>query len=148
MAEIEERTGLEVLDRHECLALLARCSLGRIAVVDDDGRPLIFPVNFALDGNAVVLRTDPGTKLRRAAGRWVAFECDGVDSVYHTGWSVLASGVAEEVHNAAEIADLARLPLAVWSPHPKSTWVRIRPRVLTGRRIPPHSRSTAEEVPR
>jgi uncharacterized protein len=138
MAEFQPRTGLEVLERHECLALLARCSLGRIAVVDGDGRPLIFPVNFALDRDAIVLRTDPGTKLRRATQSWVAFECDGVDSTYHTGWSVLATGVAEEVHNAAEIADLDRLPLALWSPGPKSTWVRIRPRVLTGRRIPPH----------
>jgi nitroimidazol reductase NimA-like FMN-containing flavoprotein (pyridoxamine 5'-phosphate oxidase superfamily) len=146
MAEIEERTGLEVLDRHECIALLAGSSLGRIAVVTDDGRPLVFPVNFALDGDAIVLRTDAGTKLHQAREAWVAFECDGVDSVYHTGWSVLASGVAEEVHNAAEIADLARLPLALWSPGPKSTWVRIRPRVLTGRRIPPHGHSRDERI--
>lgn len=145
MAEIEERTGLEVLDRHECISLLAKSSLGRIAVVADD-RPLIFPVNFALDGDAIVLRTDTGTKLDRAREAWVAFECDGVDSVYHTGWSVLASGVAEEVHNAVEIADLARLPLALWAPGRKSTWVRIRPRVLTGRRIPPRAHSRDERI--
>jgi len=141
MAEIDVRTGLEVLDRHECVALLAKSSLGRIAVVGDGGRPLIFPVNFALDGDAIVLRTDPGTKLRYASQGWVAFECDGVDRVYHTGWSVLASGVAEEVRNAAEIAELKRLPLALWAPGPKSVWLRIRPRVLTGRRIPPYGRS-------
>lgn len=146
MAEFEARTGLEVLDRHECLSLLAESTLGRIAVIADDDRPLIFPVNFALDGDAIVLRTDPGTKLRGAAGCWVAFECDGVDGTYHTGWSVLASGVAEEVHNAAEIAHLERLPLALWSPGPKATWVRIQPRVLTGRRIPSHGRLRAEEV--
>ena len=140
MTEIQERTGLEVLDRQECLALLARCSLGRIAVVGDGGRPLIFPVNFALDGDAIVLRTNPGTKLREATRGWVAFECDGVDSTYHAGWSVLVSGVAEQVHNAGEIADLERLPLALWAPGPKSTWLRIRPQVLTGRRIPPHGR--------
>ena len=142
MAEIEERTGLEVLDRQECFALLARNSLGRIAVVGDGDRPLIFPVNFALDGEAIVFRTDPGTKLRLATHGWVAFECDGVDTVYHTGWSVLASGLAEKVRNAAEIAELARLPLALWCSGPKSTWIRIRPRVLTGRRIPPHGAGT------
>jgi uncharacterized protein len=138
MAEIEPRTGLEVLDRHECMALLSANSLGRIAVVTDGGRPLVFPVNFALDGDAIVLRTNPGTKLRRAISSWVAFECDGIDSVYHTGWSVLASGIGEEVDNAAEIARLSLLPLALWSPGPKATWVRIRPRTLSGRRIPPH----------
>lgn len=146
MGDIEERTGLEVLDRRDCLALLAANSLGRIAVVGDGGRPLIFPVNFALDDEAIVLRTDPGTKLRRATNAWVAFECDGVDGLYHTGWSVLASGIAEEVNNAAEIADLGRLPLALWAPRPKSTWLRIRPRVLTGRRIPPHGPALAEEA--
>jgi uncharacterized protein len=137
MAEIEQRTGLEVLDRHECISLLAKSSLGRIAVVADN-RPLIFPVNFALDGDAIVLRTNPGTKLRLATNGWVAFECDGIDSVYHTGWSVLASGVANEVRSAGEIADLQRLPLALWAPGPKAVWLRIRPRVLSGRRIPPH----------
>ena len=147
MAEIQERTGLEVLDRQECFALLEGCSLGRIAVVDATGRPLIFPVNFALDRNAIVLRTDPGSKLRRANRQWVAFECDGVDPVYHTGWSVLASGVAEEVHGAGEIADLKRLPLALWAPGPKSVWLRIRPRVLTGRRIPPHGQHESKALP-
>jgi nitroimidazol reductase NimA-like FMN-containing flavoprotein (pyridoxamine 5'-phosphate oxidase superfamily) len=146
--EIDPRTGLEVLDRHECIALLARNSLGRLAVVDDGGRPLVFPVNFALDGDAIVLRTDPGTKLFRARKGWVAFECDGIDSVYHTGWSVVASGIAEEVCNAAEVAELARLPLALWAPGPKSTWVRIRPRNLSGRRIPAHGQSRAQEAER
>lgn len=142
MGEIEARTGLELLDRHECLALLARSSLGRIAVVGDGERPLIFPVNFALDGESIVFRTDPGTKLRRATHGWVAFECDGVDGVYHTGWSVVASGLAEQVRNTAEIAELARLPLALWCPGPKSAWIRVRPRMLSGRRIAPHGADT------
>src|SRR5258705_13489694 len=93
--EIDRRTGLEILDRDECVALLERSSLGRIAVVID-GRPLIFPVNFALDGEAIVLRTDEGTKLFAARNGPVAFECDGTDAGYHTGWSVLATGSRSE----------------------------------------------------
>lgn len=141
--EIDTRTGLEVLDRDECVALLARSSLGRIAIVVG-GRPLVFPVNFTLDGDAVVFRSDAGTKLHGARNAPVAFECDGVDSVYHTGWSVLLTGNAEEVRNEAELARLARLPLGPWCPGPKSTWLRIRPRVLTGRRIPPHGHARTE----
>jgi uncharacterized protein len=136
-AEIDQRTGLEVLDHDECLALLERSTLGRIAVVVDD-RPHMFPVNFAIDGGSIVLRTDDGTKLHAARKSWVAFECDGTDAVYHTGWSVCAGGIAEEVDNEAELAHLAKVPLALWCPGPTPTWLRIRPRSLTGRRIPPH----------
>jgi uncharacterized protein len=140
-ADIDLRTGLEVLDRDECLRLLELNHLGRIAVVVD-GYPLVFPVNYALDADAVVFRTDAGTKLFGARNGPVAFECDGTDRVYHTGWSVLVTGHAEEVHDTGEIGRLERLPLGTWSPGPKATWLRIRPRSLTGRRIPSHTGST------
>jgi len=144
--QIDRRTGLETLDRDECVALLERSSLGRIAVVID-GRPLVFPVNFALDGEAIAFRTDEGTKLFAARNGPVAFECDGADPVYHTGWSVLVTGNAEEVQNAADVARMTRLPLQPWCPGAKSTWLRIRPRMLTGRRIPPPgSRATESEL--
>ena len=143
--EIDIRSGLEVLERHECEALLGRSRLGRIAVVVD-GRPLVFPVNFVLDGGAIVLRTDEGTKLYGARNGPVAFECDGTDSVYHTGWSVLATGTADEVHEPAEVKRLERLPLGTWCPGPKSNWLRIRPRTLTGRRIPPHGHARDERI--
>ena len=92
MSEFDGRTGLELLDWDECLALLGQCSLGRLAVVIDD-QPLIFPVNFALDNDAVVFRNDPGTKVYGARNRPVAFECDGTDAMYHTGWSVLVTSL-------------------------------------------------------
>jgi uncharacterized protein len=135
--DVDPRTGLEVLDRDECIALLGRCDLGRLAVVVS-GRPLVFPVNFTLHEGAIVMRVDEGTKLHAARNGPVAFECDGTDRVYHTGWSVLASGDAEEVTAAAEVVRFERLPLGTWSPGLKPIWLRIRPKTLTGRRIPPH----------
>ena len=137
------RTGLEELTQRECLRLARTCALGRLAVVVG-GRPLIFPVNFTLDGSAVVLRTDAGTKLEGARSGWVAFECDAIDPVYHTGWSVLISGEAEEVNDPAEIARLERLPLGPWCEGPKPVWLRIRSRVITGRRIPLHGSHAAD----
>jgi hypothetical protein len=131
------RTGLEELTQRECLRLARTCALGRLAVVVG-GRPLVFPVNFTFDGSAVVLRTDQGTKLSGARSGWVAFECDAIDPVYHTGWSVLITGEAEEVHDPAEVERLERLPLGPWCEGPKPVWLRIRPRVITGRRIPLH----------
>jgi hypothetical protein len=135
MTEFDGRTGLEVLDRDECLSLLGQSSLGRLAVVIDD-QPLIFPVNFTLDNNAVVFRNDPGTKVYGARNRRVAFECDGTDAVYHTGWSVLVTGEAAQVRDPADRDRLGRLPLGSWCPGPKAVWLRIEPKTLTGRRIP------------
>jgi len=136
-AGIDPRTGLEVLGRDDCLQLLARTPLGRLGVVVG-GRPLVFPVNFTLDGGAVILRTDEGTKLHAARNGPVAFECDGIDRLYHTGWSVLVLGDAEEARHPSEVARLERLPLGPWCPGPKPTWLRIRAKTITGRRIPPH----------
>ncbi len=145
--KIDRRTGLEELDRDECLRLAASASLGRLAVVVA-GRPLVFPVNFAFDGDAIVLRTDAGTKLHGARNGPVAFECDGIDGLFHTGWSVLVLAVAEEVLDPVEIARLEQLPLGPWCPGPHSTWLRLRSETVTGRRIPPHGRTiTEEELP-
>lgn len=138
---INPRTHLHDLDRDECFALLEGSTLGRLAVVSDDRRPYVFPVNFTVANETIVFRTDVGTKLHLALGQWVAFECDGVDSVYHTGWSVLVSGIAEAVTSRAEIAELDGLPLALWCPGPKPTWVRVRAMGISGRRIPPHGSS-------
>jgi uncharacterized protein len=135
-SRIDRRTGLEELDRDECRALMAGATIGRLGVIVA-GQPLIFPVNFALDGNTVVLRTDPGTKLHGARNGPVVFECDGIDSTYHTGWSVIVQGDAEEVRNPLEVARLERLPLGPWCPGPKTVWLRLRARSITGRRIPP-----------
>jgi Pyridoxamine 5'-phosphate oxidase len=62
MPTVDSRTGLEVLDRDECLRLLASQPVGRVAVVVD-GSPMIFPVNYALDGESIVFRSDAGSKI-------------------------------------------------------------------------------------
>jgi nitroimidazol reductase NimA-like FMN-containing flavoprotein (pyridoxamine 5'-phosphate oxidase superfamily) len=138
MRMIDDRTGLEVLAQDECLRLLRKQGVGRVAVVAG-GRPLIFPVNYVMDGKTVVFRTDEGTKLNGVtSGFNVAFEIDGIDPLYHTGWSVLMSGVARHVVDATEVAALGELPLRPWAAgerSPKSNFVRIRPDTITGRRI-------------
>ena len=53
---------LDVLDRRECLHLLATQSVGRLAVATPEG-PLVVPVNFVLDGESIVFRSDRGSKL-------------------------------------------------------------------------------------
>jgi nitroimidazol reductase NimA-like FMN-containing flavoprotein (pyridoxamine 5'-phosphate oxidase superfamily) len=134
-ASVEARTGLELLTRDDCLHLLASSPIGRLAVVVG-GQPLIFPVNYALDGEHVVFRTAEGTKLHGALHGRVAFEVDAADTVYHGGWSVLVVGRAEDVADPVERARLDALPLRPWGPGAKDRWVRVHAEAITGRRLP------------
>src|SRR5690606_4123134 len=93
---IDARTGLEIIDPDECRRLLATEDVGRLAIVDGS-TPLVFPVNYALDGDAVVFRTVPGTKLALGPRGAVSFEVDAIDRTARTGWSVLVVGHLEEV---------------------------------------------------
>jgi nitroimidazol reductase NimA-like FMN-containing flavoprotein (pyridoxamine 5'-phosphate oxidase superfamily) len=123
------------LTRDECFSLLAGQRLGRVVLVDDRG-PLALPVNFVLDQQTVLFRTDEGTKLDAVVRRGrVAFQIDGVDEATRTGWSVLVRGEAKEVTDPAELALVRRLPLYPWAPGAKGHYVRILPTSLTGRRI-------------
>ena len=88
MATVDRRTGIEVLDRDACLQLLAEDEVGRLGVITA-GTPRIFPVNYALDGDAVVLLTADGTKLRDGMRAPACFEVDDFDREARQGWSVL-----------------------------------------------------------
>jgi nitroimidazol reductase NimA-like FMN-containing flavoprotein (pyridoxamine 5'-phosphate oxidase superfamily) len=132
--KVHDRTGLEVLAPDECMRLISEHHLGRLAVVVDD-QPLMFPVNYALDGRQIVFRTDSGTKLHGADGHRVAFEIDGADPRYHEGWSVLVVGIASEEHDELRIRELEKLPLRPWGGAPKSHWMRIQRSAVSGRRI-------------
>lgn len=127
---------IETLDERECLRLLATEDVGRIAVVL--GRqPLIFPVNYVLDGKAVVFRTDPGTKLAAASLEKVAFEVDHIERETRSAWSVVIQGVGQEVTRSySRLFDHVRsLPVVPWAPGDKERWVRVVPTHITGRRV-------------
>ena len=136
MRLIDEHTGLDIIDRRECMQLLARARLGRVAVVPDGVRPTVLPVNYVLDGDWIVFRTAPGSKLTAALREGhVAFEIDGADHGGETGWSVVVSGHAEEIQDAEELARAAQLPLRPWADGDKSHFVRIPTTHVSGRRI-------------
>jgi uncharacterized protein len=129
-------TALEMLSEDECLELLGSLSVGRIAVVRD-GHPLIFPVNFILDGRTVAFRTDPGTKLDWATMGRVAFEIDSTDPLYQEGWSVLVQGLGQEVTHGFDpwSERVSSHALTPWAGGSKEHWVAIATPVFSGRRI-------------
>jgi nitroimidazol reductase NimA-like FMN-containing flavoprotein (pyridoxamine 5'-phosphate oxidase superfamily) len=132
---IEGRTWSELLSPSECWALLGKSEIGRVAVMVD-GRPEIFPVTFAVDHDTIVFRTDVGTKVHglREQPR-TSFEVDGTGPQLRSGWSVLVKGQAREVTSAEEAARLAGIELHRWAHGDKTTWIRITPDQVTGRRL-------------
>lgn len=132
-----DRNGLEVLDRSECLGLLAASRLGRIAVTFG-ALPVILPVNFCLTGDQVVFRTSVGTKLDAATCETiVAFEVDEFDPLAHTGWSVVVTGYASEVTEPTVRAELEAAPIPHWAPSRGERYIAVSTEMITGRRINP-----------
>jgi uncharacterized protein len=107
---------VSALDRDQCLRLLAGDEVGRL-VVSAGTTPTIFPVNYALDGDTIVFRTDPGTKLAHGPRARASFEVDSFDYDRRAGWSVVASGRLEEVtqYDAAVFDRVRGLPIEPWT---------------------------------
>ena len=133
MEVIDLNTGLEILGAEECFKMLATEEVGRLAVVLG-GRPEIFPVNYVVDHDGVVFRTEAGTKLEGAVGGPVAFEVDHLDRADRSGWSVILHGQAFHVSPAHRHRS-AHLALCPWTGTAKPHLVRVTPTTVTGRRI-------------
>ncbi len=125
----------ETLGPVECWLLLGQSKVGRLAVAIRN-RPDIFPVNYAVDNETIVINTAPGTKLAAAVlGRSVAFEVDLIDPETRTAWSVVVKGTAKEVTKLDELMDVEELGIEKWTPSKKGRYMRIMPDSVTGRRI-------------
>ncbi len=128
---MDEERSFDVLERDECFALLARVPVARLGVAEPGLAPLIVPVNFVVDDETVVFRSDWGTKLELLRQYPVSLQADEFDQLHHTGWSVLLQGPAHEV----DPAELDHLVIHTWAPGERERWVRIEPTQVSGRRI-------------
>jgi uncharacterized protein len=137
-----DRNGLEVLERRECLRLLSRATLGRVAFTSG-ALPSVLPVSFHLDGERILVRTRRGSRLDAGLrNSVVAFEADDLDPSAHAGWSVAATGLATEVRRQSELDDALGKPIHRWTSHEDGSLMTISTEVLTGRRIREGSRPT------
>lgn len=127
-----DQRGSEILDRPECLRLLASAAkddhVGRLAV-NDDQTPLVVPVNFVFHEGNVLVRIGPGRMSELVPGSLVAFEVDRVESDRGMAWSVLVRGLA-----SAAVPEDGVIPKP-WVPEPGQTVLSIRPDLITGRRF-------------
>jgi uncharacterized protein len=126
-----EPSPITELDPAQCWEHLRANTFGRLAVSVGDEID-IFPINYVVDGESLVFRTAPGTKLVEVTiAQSVAFEIDGVNA--DDAWSVVVKGHAARLELQSEIDAADELPLVPWIPTLKYTYVRISPTSTSGR---------------
>ncbi|WP_163507186.1 pyridoxamine 5'-phosphate oxidase family protein [Fodinicola acaciae] len=125
-----DAAGMEMLDRAECLRLLSTVKVGRVVA---GGR--IRPVNFAVHGDFLLIRTVSGPTLAAMLRSAVEFEADQLLDGPHRGWSVIVSGRAEEITDPRALA--AYPWTEPWTPNPRDRYVRVSIDDISGRRIRP-----------
>lgn len=130
-----DSAGLQVLSREECLRLLSTASIGRL-VYTDRALPVVHPVVYALDGDAVVLRVPEGSATLVARDTIVAFEIDEVEPDLSKGWTVMAVGHISEVLDEQRLDRVRRLPLASRGHGTQDHYLAVELEVVSGRRIP------------
>jgi uncharacterized protein len=119
----------------QCWDLLDSETVGRLGLVVDE-HPEIFPVNYVLDNRTIVFRTGRGRKLWGVmAARPSVLEIDGYDPRSEDAWSVVARGETHLIEDPEELARVEAQGLQPWQPGPKDRYIRLTPRVLTGRRF-------------
>lgn len=118
----------------DCWSLLRTHNLGRLAIVIE-GRPRIFPLNYAAAADAVVFRTEPGAKLRYGPGSAACFEIDDYDPGTSMAWSVMVVGLLKDITAASDerSRSLRRLVVEPVSPGQKLHWLALNADEVSGR---------------
>ena len=129
---------MQAIPAEECYRLLRTQEIGRLALIAEH-YPLIFPVNYALDGTTLVIRTHAGTTgARRARQRLLRGRRDRPS---HAQRVECASSAARprrsETHRADLVARTQAAGVQPWAPGEKGHWVRIMTHEISGRRIVP-----------
>jgi len=119
------------LPTEECWQLLTSRPVGRLAWSGPHG-PTVIPVNFAVDGQNVLIRTKAYSEAAREVDdTMVAFQVDSFDEQARQGWSVLVRGRAHfEYQSPTASGDPD-----VWVDGPRSLRMRVEATEVTGRRI-------------
>lgn len=132
---------MDVLDEHECWALLSATTIGRVGL-QRERRFEIIPVNYLLDGTDIVFRTRSDGILSHLDNQDdVAFEVDHHDDLGSTAWSVLLNGTARTIpaEDAEQLPGVDRVQ--PWADGERMLWVRVVVQRITGRRV--HRRRNA-----
>ena len=125
-------TDVEQLTVTACLRLLGTVRIGRVALTQH-ALPLVIPVGFALDGDAIVIRTQPGSVLAGSRDDVVvAFEAGELDPDTGSGWTVHVTGTMHKIVGRDAITSAQQLQPRPWASDDRHHFVRIEPGLVFG----------------
>lgn len=126
----------EELTETEYWTFLAGQGNGRVAY-QDNGRVLVFSVNYVLHDQAVYFRAAPdGVVAGGGDPRSASFQIDDHDALRSDGWSVLLSGKASAVVDPELLTTLwGRRMAKPWGGGHRDVLIGTQPTVVTGRRV-------------
>ncbi|QGN35001.1 pyridoxamine 5'-phosphate oxidase family protein [Microlunatus sp. Gsoil 973] len=134
------RTFSSTLDRHDCRALLASESVGRIGWAAGSGQ-IILPIAYVYAGAIIGFRTSENSRLAELCRPTrVAFEVDCLDQVRSEGDSVLVQGITRAAQDGGHQPDWADL-VVPWDGGRRQLAIEINITRITGRRIRRHPES-------
>ena len=133
MSEPNSSRWLEVLSTAECHEYLQQEGLGRVGV-SIGALPVILPVLYRAEDNAIWFFTEEGTKLDTAVSNTVvAFEVDHLD--LEGGWSVLVIGQSREETDPVRVAAMREAGLVAGAPGCRDHLISIPIGHISGRRF-------------
>jgi nitroimidazol reductase NimA-like FMN-containing flavoprotein (pyridoxamine 5'-phosphate oxidase superfamily) len=130
----------ERLDAAECWRLVGTQGVGRIGFMSDT-RVQIVPARYDAHRHTIYFRAGTfGEIARRVHGQSVSLQVEDLDPRTLSGWSVVMSGQAHRVEDAATVAARwsARRP-SPWLPSPDSQWIAVPVDDIQGERVLPSS---------
>ena len=133
MTDAGDRPQGTTLDRSTCLVLLSTQAVGRLVFGGPDAR--VVPLNYVVEDERVIVRTEAGAHAASAVGTTVTFEVDAIDTVHRVGWSVVVRGHLADVTERLEGDETWNERLDPWAPGRKDRWLELTIDVVEGRSV-------------
>src|SRR6266545_6684706 len=127
MTALDCRTQLGQPGRQESLRLLATHPVSRVRI-RVAGSPTISPVHHhVVDFDTIVFRGDDVSEYAdTSSGVRMSLEAEGIDDGDPLGWYVRVNGVARDVVDPTELAQLRELVGEPRGADPKAHWIQLR----------------------
>lgn len=124
------------LDADECWRLVGNHGIGRVVFIGDTYTQIVPTTYDAVNGTAYFRAPTFGELARRVDGKTASLQVDDIDRSTFTGWSILMTGTAHRVEDAATVGSLWSLgrPRA-WFPGPQTQWIALPVDTLRGQRV-------------